>query len=355
MYCKYCGTKLPDEARFCAGCGKPVEPAGQSGEEKGKREDKVKSEKKWRGVGPLILLLCVFPLWSLFQNVLWRYVYNIDRFNKGIDMEKLLPPYLAGRFEIFGFFLFPNWVIWFLGIVLTLFLVKLGRIRLTQEDGSRSFSYADALALSLFFCVLPVSCAFFSYGLWQTESLDVYREFLAALEYTETMLVSPQLIFWGLLIFFMLYRSGRRKSGWKGVLAAGILFVVFSAIVYLAAGLLVPHMYFADGRESAKELLALSIEQAREIAMFLWLRLFVLSGFAGMYGRRYLKAGGGILLSVLMLAAVFLGDLVLMFWFRLPAFIFPVPWIIGGFGLVIIRLRAWLKQRAGANAGRSTI
>lgn len=26
MYCVYCGTKLPDEARFCFMCGKGVEP-----------------------------------------------------------------------------------------------------------------------------------------------------------------------------------------------------------------------------------------------------------------------------------------------------------------------------------------
>ena len=27
MFCVYCGTKLPDEARFCFMCGKKVEPA----------------------------------------------------------------------------------------------------------------------------------------------------------------------------------------------------------------------------------------------------------------------------------------------------------------------------------------
>ena len=30
MFCVYCGTKLPDEARFCFMCGKKVEPADEN-------------------------------------------------------------------------------------------------------------------------------------------------------------------------------------------------------------------------------------------------------------------------------------------------------------------------------------
>lgn len=46
MYCKYCGKEIPEGARFCAGCGKPVEPAGQSLKSEKKAE---KTKREWKG------------------------------------------------------------------------------------------------------------------------------------------------------------------------------------------------------------------------------------------------------------------------------------------------------------------
>lgn len=31
MYCRKCGHKNPDQARFCEGCGEAVKPAGETG------------------------------------------------------------------------------------------------------------------------------------------------------------------------------------------------------------------------------------------------------------------------------------------------------------------------------------
>lgn len=346
MYCKYCGTKLPDEAKFCMGCGKSVGAEEQTGIGRNRDRDGEKTEIKWQDIGPLILLLCIFPFWSLLQGFVWQYVYNIDRFSKGIAIGEMLPPYLVGRFEIFGVFLFPNWVIWFLGIALILFLVKLGRIRLMQEDGSKCFSYADALVLGLFFSIWPVFCAFSGFMVRQIGTM-AYESFLLAMEYIETMMVSPQLIFWCLLLFFMLCRSGGQRSGWKGVLIAGLFFVLFSAAVYLLAGLFIPNM---DGADRTDRIF--SIETGRIIALHLWLRLSVLCGFVGMYGRRYLKTIGGILLPVLMLLAAYGGDWTLIFGrlgfpaFGLRALLFPVPWMVGGIALLIIRLIAGRRQQS---------
>lgn len=65
MFCKYCGKQVMEGAKFCAGCGKPVDPAGQGLKSERKAEEE-KREKKGtkRGktglwIGALAAIFCI--------------------------------------------------------------------------------------------------------------------------------------------------------------------------------------------------------------------------------------------------------------------------------------------------------
>ena len=337
MYCRNCGRELPEDAKFCINCGTSIEPLKQGGNAgktfEGEKKT-VKGMEQWTEAGPLIALLCLFPLWSFVQNVLWQYLYNIKEFYNGtMGAGDLVPAYLVGHFKAFGFDLFPNWVIWLLGIVVTAILVGSGKIRLTDEDRKPCFSYMDTLVIGIFSIIWPLSCAAHGYIIWYLVGEEYYHGFLDTVRYIEAILVSPQLVFWGLLIFFMLCRGRKREGGRKGKLIAGGCFVLLSVAAFLAAIPLA--VYMNPFSPTAKEGF---IIMARAIALFLWLRLAVLSGFMGVYGKRYLKTVGGILGPLLILVVMLLWDYLLFLVLRLGAntFLFPLPWIVSGIMLGIV-------------------
>ena len=64
MYCQYCGRQVTEGAKFCAGCGKPVDPAGQGLKSEKKAEEKkekkgTKSGKTGLWIGALAAVCCI--------------------------------------------------------------------------------------------------------------------------------------------------------------------------------------------------------------------------------------------------------------------------------------------------------
>lgn len=73
-FCKYCGAQLPDNARFCRRCGKPVAPGGMQptyteqfvnkryGSQQGPENNRNVKQKKSAGFHvfmALLLVLCI--------------------------------------------------------------------------------------------------------------------------------------------------------------------------------------------------------------------------------------------------------------------------------------------------------
>lgn len=86
MYCHYCGTQIPDGARFCINCGAsqesaPVPPTEQTYTEKEHVVDEVSSKKKGRFgrafIWGILLLLIVGAVYVLYSPA-WRELYIID-------------------------------------------------------------------------------------------------------------------------------------------------------------------------------------------------------------------------------------------------------------------------------------
>ena len=51
MFCTHCGKELPDDARFCTGCGTPITEEGV----KTKKEETAEmwnASRRWRGILP---------------------------------------------------------------------------------------------------------------------------------------------------------------------------------------------------------------------------------------------------------------------------------------------------------------